>query len=172
MSTSGGYRYQSGATYVGEWSPDGRRSGMGHLVFADGTRYDGNFDDGLCDGLGVLAFPDGAKYEGEFMHGWFHGCGTFWRADGTKYEGEFRGGRIWGLGTLFLMVVAIDTCIWGLNKSVMWHLTTQLLEIEDSTCCYRWFRSSCCCSFLTNLILPVVNISVGYFVFISCLQVW
>lgn len=104
MSVSGGFRYPIGSSYVGDWNSEGKRSGIGHLVLADGTRYDGGFNEGYCDGLGVVAFPDGAKYEGEFMRGWFHGCGTFWRADGTKYEGEFRGGRIWGLGKYNLLI--------------------------------------------------------------------
>nr|CAI5828431.1 unnamed protein product [Callosobruchus analis] len=66
----GGKRYSDGTAYVGDWDTEGRRQGEGHILFPDGTRYDG----------------------------WFHGYGIFWRADGTRHEGEFRGGKIWGLG--------------------------------------------------------------------------
>lgn len=58
---TGGYRYTSGAAYVGGWNADGYRNGPGHLVFPDGTRYDGGFENGLYEGLGILWFPDGAK---------------------------------------------------------------------------------------------------------------
>lgn len=94
----GGFRYDDGTRYVGDWSARGQKHGMGHLLLPDGTRYDGAFSNGMCSGLGVMCFPDGSKYEGEFMQGWFHGHGIFWRSDGMRYEGEFRGGRIWGLG--------------------------------------------------------------------------
>eukprot|EP00099_Drosophila_melanogaster_P022124 NP_649520.1 retinophilin [Drosophila melanogaster] len=96
----GGWRYEDASRYIGEWNQRGQKHGIGHLQFADGTRYDGQFQEGLSQGVGCLWFADGAKYEGEFHQGWFHGNGIFWRADGMKYEGEFRGGKIWGLGLL------------------------------------------------------------------------
>lgn len=95
---NGGHRYDDGSVYIGSWNSEGNRQGEGHLLFPDGTRYDGYFEDGLFNGLGVLIFTDGARYEGEFFQGWFHGYGVFWRVDGTRHEGEFRGGNICGLG--------------------------------------------------------------------------
>jgi len=96
----GSYEYDDGSLYVGDWNDRGQKHGMGHLVFKDGSRYDGLFQNGLFTGLGVLAFADGARYEGEFMQGWFHGHGVFWRNDGMRFEGEFRGGRVWGHGLI------------------------------------------------------------------------
>ncbi|XP_026466575.1 MORN repeat-containing protein 4 homolog, partial [Ctenocephalides felis] len=95
---TGSYRFSDGSRYFGEWNKRGQKHGVGHLLFKNRTRYDGQFANGLFSGLGVLCFADGSKYEGEFMQGWFHGRGVFWRSDGMRYEGEFRGGRIWGLG--------------------------------------------------------------------------
>lgn len=46
---------------MGTWNNDGKRQGEGHLRFPDGTRYDGDFENGVFHGLGVLTFPDGAK---------------------------------------------------------------------------------------------------------------
>lgn len=116
---NGGFRYEDGTKYIGDWNHKGQKHGMGHLALDDGTRYDGAFSNGLCSGLGVMRFPDGAKlvlryvnilqrgisklffrYEGEFVQGWFHGHGVFSRSDGMKFEGEFRGDRIWGLGLI------------------------------------------------------------------------
>lgn len=63
IATVGGYRYNSnGSVYVGDWNKNGGREGQGHLVFQDGTRYDGRFEENAFCGLGVLTFPDGAKY--------------------------------------------------------------------------------------------------------------
>lgn len=58
---TGAYKYEDGTRYVGEWNSSGQKHGTGHLMLADGTRYDGALTSGLCSGLGVMAFPDGAK---------------------------------------------------------------------------------------------------------------
>ncbi|KAL1497163.1 hypothetical protein ABEB36_008168 [Hypothenemus hampei] len=94
----GGHRYENNAIYVGSWNHESKRHGEGHLLFPNGIRYDGMFENDVFHGLGILTFPDGARYEGEFFQGWFHGYGIFWRADGMRHEGEFRGGKIYGLG--------------------------------------------------------------------------
>lgn len=57
----GGYRYDDGTRYIGDWNKIGQKHGMGHLLLSCGTRYDGSFCNGLCSGLGVMIFPDGAK---------------------------------------------------------------------------------------------------------------
>ena len=57
----------------------------------DGTKYMGEFENGLCNGLGVMTFPDGSKYEGEFSQGKYNNLGIFTRCDKMKYEGEFKG---------------------------------------------------------------------------------
>lgn len=57
----GGWRYEDASRYIGEWNQRGQKHGIGHLQFADGTRYDGQFQEGLSQGLGCLWFPDGAK---------------------------------------------------------------------------------------------------------------
>lgn len=83
MVKCGGYRYEDGTRYIGDWNHKGQKHGMGHLVLPgeivkiafkrnaptkfpfsispDGTRYDGSFVSGLCSGLGVMTFADGAK---------------------------------------------------------------------------------------------------------------
>lgn len=57
----GGYRYDDGTKYIGDWNHKGQKHGLGHLVLSDGTRYDGCFINGICSGLGVMKFSDGAK---------------------------------------------------------------------------------------------------------------
>eukprot|EP00042_Codosiga_hollandica_P008881 m.20429 g.20429 ORF g.20429 m.20429 type:complete len:150 (+) comp31971_c0_seq1:72-521(+) len=99
----GGYYevvYDDGDQYKGDWSADGKREGLGIVIFADGTRYNGAFVGGLCAGLGVLTFSDNSKYEGEFKNGKYHGFGVYTRADGMKYEGTFLDGQAQGKGLL------------------------------------------------------------------------
>jgi len=57
----GGWRYEDASRYIGEWNQRGQKHGIGHLQFADGTRYDGQFQEGLSQGVGCLWFADGAK---------------------------------------------------------------------------------------------------------------
>ena len=57
----GGWRYEDSTRYIGEWNQRGQKHGLGHLVFADSTRYDGQFFEGMSHGLGCLWFADGAK---------------------------------------------------------------------------------------------------------------
>ncbi|XP_045483053.1 MORN repeat-containing protein 4 homolog [Harmonia axyridis] len=100
VTANGEFHFNDDSQYVGTWNSSGKPHGEGHLLFQDGTRYSGFFENGKFNGLGILVFPDGARYEGEFHRGWFHGFGTFWRADNMRYEGEFRGGQINGLGSM------------------------------------------------------------------------
>lgn len=58
---TGGYKFEDGSAYVGEWNKNGIRQGLGHILLSDGTRYDGSFNNGVFHGLGVLSFADGAK---------------------------------------------------------------------------------------------------------------
>lgn len=39
----GGYRYDDGTRYIGDWNSKGQKHGMGHLLLPDGTRYGGFF---------------------------------------------------------------------------------------------------------------------------------
>lgn len=36
---TGGYRYEDGTRYIGDWNQKGQKHGMGHLLLSDGTRY-------------------------------------------------------------------------------------------------------------------------------------
>lgn len=61
MSRQGEFRYPDGSVYNGQWNEHGHRHGYGNLVFPDGNKYWGFFDNGLYGGLGVMAFQDGSR---------------------------------------------------------------------------------------------------------------
>jgi hypothetical protein len=92
--------YDDGDQYAGEWDETGKRAGFGVLTFADGSRFSGDFANGLCEGFGVLTFPDNSKYEGAFGQGKFDGYGIYYRADGMKFEGQYKAGQVLGGGLL------------------------------------------------------------------------
>lgn len=36
---TGGFRYDDGTRYIGDWNQKGQKHGMGHILLPDGTRY-------------------------------------------------------------------------------------------------------------------------------------
>lgn len=71
-------------------------NGHGSCVFSDGSKYVGEFEDGLFNGQGTHWYADGTRYEGGFCEGFFSGHGVFTSATGTKVEGEFGHGNFVG----------------------------------------------------------------------------
>ncbi|MBF0524435.1 MAG: hypothetical protein HQK56_04990 [Deltaproteobacteria bacterium] len=53
---------------------DGKRTGKGKFIWADGHLYEGEFVDDIQTGKGVLVLPNGDRYEGDFADGkWISG---------------------------------------------------------------------------------------------------
>ena len=73
---------------------------QGIYILSDGSKYEGEFKDGILNGQGTKTWPNGQKYVGEFRNGKFNGQGTLTSPDGSKYEGEFKDGLPNGQGTL------------------------------------------------------------------------
>ena len=82
---------------------DGQPSGKGTKMWADGTKYEGDFVDGQPSGKGTKTWANGDKYEGDFVYGQAtgqpSGKGTKTWANGYKYEGDGFDGQSSGKGT-------------------------------------------------------------------------
>lgn len=52
-------------------------NGKGHLKWADGREYRGEFIDDKRDGYGEFTWKDGRKYKGDWKNGKQHGVGVF-----------------------------------------------------------------------------------------------
>ena len=96
--------YADGSEYQGEWQ-DGKRHGTGTYISPTGTRYEGEWENDGASGQGVCVYADGRRYEGEFKEGLRHGKGILISSEGDRYEGEFEndlahgeGIYIWGDG--------------------------------------------------------------------------
>jgi hypothetical protein len=82
---------------------DGKVSGPGTLTFFDQgrmfERVTGEFSEGILqNGHVSIAWNDGSKYDGDEQNGQFNGYGTLIASDGTRYQGlwkddKFEGGR-------------------------------------------------------------------------------
>lgn len=93
---------------VGEYTGEiyeGVPYGNGHFsYYDDGVHviYEGEFEEGEITGIGAMVFEDGTKYEGEFKSGILDGYGIIYNPDGyTTKTGNFVAGRLNGEGTIY-----------------------------------------------------------------------
>jgi hypothetical protein len=90
--------YPDGSKYSGEFK-DGIKNGKGIYTYPDGTQYIGEFKDNKFHGQGEITHFSGDNYKGEFMNGDRHGKGTHTYIGGGQYIGEFKNGLQHGEGT-------------------------------------------------------------------------
>jgi hypothetical protein len=88
--------------YEGEWKA-GEPWGNGRMIYKNGQKYDGMWENGIYKGYGLFLFPindteERASYEGEFENGIQWGNGTVTWKDGKKYKGQFENGALEGFG--------------------------------------------------------------------------
>ena len=94
---SGVFISASGSKYVGEFK-NGMRHGKGVITKPSGDKYDGNWKDGKRHGHGVYVWSNGAHYEGEWKDDKRSGRGVMNYLEGTKYDGDWRGDKRDGRG--------------------------------------------------------------------------
>ncbi len=68
-------------------------AGLGVYVYIDGSKYEGEFNNGKLHGQGTWYYPDGEKYIGGFKNNYSHGLGTIYHLDGTQTDGEWVDGE-------------------------------------------------------------------------------
>ncbi len=97
LNGQGAVCFSDGSKYVGQFK-DGIIHGQGTIDFPDGSKYSGGFLASEMNGHGTMIFPDGSKYVGQFKDGKIHGKGYLSFPDGSVYEGEFEGDKYHGQG--------------------------------------------------------------------------
>lgn len=78
----------------------GSREGYGVYTWAEGTRYEGEWQDDGINGNGTMYYSDGERYEGEWENGERSGWGTMYYSNGMSYSGEWLNDKWNGQGTL------------------------------------------------------------------------
>ncbi len=71
-------------------------NGEGLFAYPDGSKYEGQFQEGKPDGWGTFTNPAGEKYVGTFRQGLRHGKGTLYFADSTYITGDWVEGEYMG----------------------------------------------------------------------------
>lgn len=92
--------YASGSKYHGQFK-DGIRQGIGTFYFANGDVYHGGFKDGEFHGKGLMIWSNGDVYEGDYVSGERTGNGVLQKSNGDVYVGDFVGGKQIGYGMEF-----------------------------------------------------------------------
>jgi serine/threonine protein kinase len=87
-----------GSSYVGQVA-DGKRSGLGVLVYKDNDTQAGEWKDNVLNGRGTEHLSDGPVYEGQWSNGVPAGLGVRDKPGSERAEGNFVAGRLEGLGT-------------------------------------------------------------------------
>ncbi len=86
---TGTYVWPSGSKYVGQFS-QGLRNGTGTYTWSDGSEYVGQYVDGKRNGKGAYTWPNGESYVGEFVDDRKQGKGVYTWPNGTIYEGTWK----------------------------------------------------------------------------------
>lgn len=74
----------------------------GMMLFPNGDRYKGEFENEQPNGLGKIIYKNGKRYVGFVVNGIPDGKGTLFRKNGSKvYEGDWINGHKEGKGTQF-----------------------------------------------------------------------
>jgi hypothetical protein len=85
---------------------NGQPNGNGIWTQCCGSKYVGQFVNGLREGIGTFTWsihsPNGVgMYEGEYKKNRQSGKGIRTRSDGSKYDGIWKNGKLWK-GTIYL----------------------------------------------------------------------
>ena len=67
--------------------------GFGKIEWADGRRYEGEYENDKKQGQGTFYWADGRKYVGSWKNGKQHGQGEYYLKNGDKKIGEWVDGK-------------------------------------------------------------------------------
>jgi hypothetical protein len=85
--------FADGSRYIGEFN-DGMPNGQGKLIYTNGAQYEGQVRDGVPNGQGAYLYSNGMHYSGQFLNGLPNGKGTLTLPDGSQFTGEFKDGKL------------------------------------------------------------------------------
>lgn len=88
---------RKGTLYRGEYYKEGSTlyaHGKGHMIFADGGEYEGNFEHSKYHGYGIKRYSNGNYYEGHWIANKKYGEGTLHSSSGFQYSGTWIDGQL------------------------------------------------------------------------------
>ncbi len=97
----GNISFENGDEFEGDFFGEDFLVDGGTYTFSDGSKYIGQYKNGVPYGHGSYTYSDGTKYVGEHSNGTFEGQGEFTDKAGKRYVGGFKNGKTHGKGTYF-----------------------------------------------------------------------
>ena len=98
MDHPGRFDWADGSYYEGNFN-NGEYNGFGVYKWQNDKFYEGDWKEGKMHGRGKLSYTNGDWYEGSFYKGKKHGKGIFkWAKDGSYYDGEWNNNNPHGIG--------------------------------------------------------------------------
>jgi hypothetical protein len=95
---SGLCRFANGSIYEGQWQ-DNKPHGIGTFIYSGNTGIAiGEWNNGKLEGKGTYKWGDGRIYEGEWSDSKINGTGFYLFANGDTYEGDFVDNKFHGNG--------------------------------------------------------------------------
>ena len=88
--------FADGSRYEGQWK-DGKKSGKGRYIYPDGDVYEGQWLDDKAHGEGFHQSKQ-SRYNGQWAMDLKHGYATEDWDDGSKYTGQYHNGQKHGKG--------------------------------------------------------------------------
>ena len=95
-----GVIYENGDKYLGDFE-NGLKEGKGIMTYSNGDKYEGEFAKDVKEGYGIMLYNNGEKYEGEFKNDVKDGYGIYHYLDGDTYKGDFKNDFMEGRGVYF-----------------------------------------------------------------------
>ncbi|EGR30734.1 hypothetical protein IMG5_124460 [Ichthyophthirius multifiliis] len=95
----GKQKWANGSQYEGYWQQN-KSYGRGKLTHSSGDIYDGEWSNDKANGFGIYYHVNGAKYEGQWKDDKQHGNGVEIWPDHAKHEGLYVNGQKEGKGYL------------------------------------------------------------------------
>lgn len=91
------HKFADGSRYIGEWK-EGLRDGLGRQIWLNGDIYEGTWKEDKQHGLGRNIWTDGSWYIGSYQSNSKFGLGEYYWEDGTRYIGEWCNNCMEGAG--------------------------------------------------------------------------
>ena len=110
------FTFESGDKYTGNWVKGTKiKQGYGVLIWADGSRYEGQFKRNKIHGRGKVTFFNGDWYDGNFVNGKKTGQGKYMFVDGRNYDGAWLNDMQHGQGSFTYSDGSVCTGMWSEN---------------------------------------------------------
>ena len=102
---------ENGSRYIGDWW-NGMRHGKGTCIYYDGKTYDGEGQLDKMDGKGELVYSSGERYVGDWVRGCQEGFGVYYHADGSVgFSGKWENNQRISLVANFYRAISITSSL-------------------------------------------------------------